>query len=97
MALPGKAEDAHFARSGLEQALENLDGRRFAGAVRTEQAEAFAFANLEIETPQGFHLAVVSLAQAAAFDRQVHGLNSSELTGQMARRFGISPGLQETG
>ena len=79
MALPGAAEDAHFTRSGREQALEDLDGRGFARAVRSEQAKAFAFANLEIKPAQGFHLAVVGFAQAAALDRKAHAFDSNEL------------------
>ena len=48
--LPSAAEHLHVAGIGREQALENLDRRGFAGAVRPEEAEAFARADVEIET-----------------------------------------------
>src|SRR5207245_4229493 len=72
VALPGATQDAHFARSRRKQTFENLDSCRLAGAVRSEQPEAFAFANLEVDPAQGFHLAVIGLAEAVAFDRQRH-------------------------
>src|SRR6266699_4630380 len=80
LTLPGAAEDANFARGGLEQALEDFDSSGLAGAVRSEQHEAFAFANLEFDPAQRFHLAVVGLAEVTAFDRQRRNpLDSSEL------------------
>ena len=39
---PVQAEDLDLAGVGLGQPFEDLDGRRLAGAVRPEQAEAFA-------------------------------------------------------
>ena len=70
--VPGAAEDADLAGSGFEQAFENFDGGGFAGAVGAEQAEAFAFVDLQIEAAQGFDFGVVGLAQAAALDGDAH-------------------------
>ena len=84
--VPPAAEDAHFAGSGLEQAFKDFDGRGLAGAVGAEQAEALAFANLEVEATQGFDLGVVSLAQAAALDGGGQGLDCSGVYGE-ARRW----------
>jgi len=70
--LPSAAQNAHFPRGGLQQAFENLDARRFAGAVRSKQAESFAFADLQVQAAEGFDFAVIGLAQTTALDRQRH-------------------------
>src|SRR5438046_781526 len=48
--LPGAAEELDLAGCGGQQPFEDFDGRGFARAVRTEQPEAFAGANLEVES-----------------------------------------------
>ena len=60
-----QAEHLDLARIGVEQAFEDLDGRRLAGAVRAEQAEALAARDLEIEAVDGDDVAV-ALDEAAA-------------------------------
>ena len=72
VALPRHAEDFDLARGRLQQAFENLDGGGLAGAVRSEQAEALAGLDGEIEPAHGFDLAVVGLRQAAASDGGFH-------------------------
>src|SRR6185436_13501302 len=49
VALPAVAEHLDVAGVGVPEALEDLHGRRLAGAVRTEHPEALATAHLEIE------------------------------------------------
>src|ERR1700690_4206666 len=66
VARPGEAKNLDVAVGGLKQPLENFDGRRLAGAVRTEQAEALACVHVEVEPVDGDHAAVVALYEAAA-------------------------------
>jgi hypothetical protein len=70
VATPAIAEHLDVSTVGDPQALEDLDRRRLARAVRTEHAETLAAAHLEIETRQ-CHDVTVSLAQAFAPDRTV--------------------------
>jgi len=53
-------------------ALEDLDGRRLAGSVRSEQAENLAGADLEVDALDRFEV-VVRLRQAANADDRCHG------------------------
>src|SRR3546814_6960275 len=48
---PAQVQPHHMrlAAGGFEQAAQHLEGGRFAGAVRPEQAEDFAFADLRSE------------------------------------------------
>ena len=62
---PATPEHLDLAGVRREQALEDLDGRRLAGAVRAEQPEALAGTDLEIEAIHGDHVAV-ALDQADA-------------------------------
>ena len=66
---PAHAEDLDVAGVRLDQAFEDLDGGRLAGAVRPEQAEALPCPHLEIEAGHGDDVAV-SLVQAAAHERR---------------------------
>ena len=61
---PAQAEHLDLARVGLGQALADLDGRRLAGAVRAEQAEALAGLDVEVDPVDG-HDVLVGLAKAA--------------------------------
>src|SRR5262249_7538340 len=56
--LPASIEHLHIAGIRREQPFEDLDRRRLAGAVRTEQTEALAARNVEIEAVHGGHFAV---------------------------------------
>ena len=49
LSAPAQAEDFDLAGGGVEQAFEDLDGRRLAGAVRAEQAEALAALDRQVE------------------------------------------------
>src|SRR6185503_783517 len=51
--LPVEAEHFYFACVARREALADLDRRRLAGAVRAEQAEAFAGLHLEVEAVHG--------------------------------------------
>ena len=62
-----EAEDAHVAGVGAAVAFEDLDERGLAGAVRAEQREHLAAADLEVDAVERLH-AVVGLAQAADAD-----------------------------
>src|SRR5580698_4234058 len=53
-----ESEDGNFAAAARTQPLENLDGRRFACAVRSKQAKNFACADLEIDPLNGLHVTV---------------------------------------
>ena len=63
------AEDAHFAGIAFAVALEDLDGRRLAGAVGPEQPEDLSFLDREVDLPDRLEVAV-GLAQAADLDRR---------------------------
>src|SRR5206468_6559880 len=52
------AQHLHLPSIGRGEALENLDGGGLAGAVRPEQAEAFAQLHGEIQAGHGDHVAV---------------------------------------
>src|SRR3954452_6609649 len=56
------------AGGGREQSFKDFDGSGLPRPVRTEQAETLASVNFEIQSSDGFNLAVVSFAQIAAFD-----------------------------
>src|SRR5581483_1532743 len=58
------AEHLHVAAVARAVALEDLDGRRLAGAVRAEQAEHLAGTDLEVDPAHRLVLAV-ALAQTA--------------------------------
>ena len=65
-----------LARGGEEQPEQQLDGRRLAGTVRPEQAEDFAFADLQVERVEGDFLApapeiAVNFGQAPRFDNEI--------------------------
>ena len=66
------AEHLHLTRIALSVALQDLDRRRLAGAVRTEQTEDLAGAELEVDALQRFELAI-RLGQAANADDRGHG------------------------
>ena len=51
-------EHGHRSTIRDAQALEDLDGRRLAGAVRAEQAEHLALMDIEADPVDGDHLAV---------------------------------------
>ena len=64
-ASPGsKPSTLHLAGVALPVALEDLDRRRLAGAVRAEQPEDLAGRDLEVDPAHRLD-AVVGLAQAA--------------------------------
>src|SRR5207247_3988819 len=58
------AENAHFAGVALAVALEDLDRRRLAGAVRSEHAEDLSLLDREVNPPDRLEVPV-GLAQAA--------------------------------
>ena len=60
-------EHAHLAAVALAVALEDLDRRRLAGAVRAEEAEHLALLDLEVDPADRLELSV-RLAQAANGD-----------------------------
>ena len=63
------AEHAHLAGVAVAVALEDLDGRRLAGAVRAEQPEDLAFLDREVDPAHRLEVPV-GLAQAADLDRR---------------------------
>jgi hypothetical protein len=60
--------------SWLQQTFENFDGCRLPCPIRPEQAETFAGMNLQIQSANGFDLAVIRLAQIATFDGNSHSV-----------------------
>jgi hypothetical protein len=72
LCLPGvEAQHPHLACVALAVALEDLHGRRLPGAVRAEQPEDLARADLEVDPADGLDVAV-RLAQAADRDGAGH-------------------------
>ena len=65
-------EAEHLNRAGLgrSQALENLDRRRLAGAVRAQHAEDFAACDLEAHAVHGLHVAVELSEVGDAYNRR---------------------------
>ena len=72
VAAPAVTEHLDVARVGHPQAFEDLDRGGLAGAIRAEQAEALAGADLEVEAPDGMDVAVV-LEQTATKKGRVSG------------------------
>src|SRR6185369_6977849 len=66
------AEHLYLAGIASAVALEDLDRRRLAGAVRPQQAEDLSRAELEVDAFQRFEVAV-RLRQAANADDRGHG------------------------
>src|SRR6266511_490689 len=66
------AEDAHLARGGAEQPRHDRDERRLPGAVRAEQGEDLARANLEVHAVERGERAE-ALRDATDRDDAVHG------------------------
>src|SRR5207249_9883765 len=68
---PPHSEHLDVARGGLQQAFEDLDGRRLPRAVRSQEAEALAATHRQVEPVHGSH-PIVFLDQPAAADGEVH-------------------------
>ena len=65
LALRGDvAEHARLARGRVEQPGEHLQRRRLAGAVRAEEADDLALADLEADVVDRAHLAVLAADEA---------------------------------
>src|SRR5207249_2992622 len=64
-----EAEHVDTAAVALAVALEDLDGRRLAGAIWSEQAEDLAFVDVEADAAHGF-VGPVGLAQVVDEDRR---------------------------
>jgi hypothetical protein len=62
------------AASGIEESLNYFDGRGFSGAIRTEQPEALAGFNLEVEAIHGIdgRLSGILLEESTANNRFGH-------------------------
>ena len=72
-------QDRHLTGSWRQQALEDFNGRSLPRPVRTEQAEALASFDLEVQPANGLYFAFVGLAQIAALDGWGHGLILSDI------------------
>ena len=59
--------NAYAAAVGSAQPFQDFDRARLAGAVRSQQAEDFAFVDGKTHPAQGFHVAV-ALGQVLHFD-----------------------------
>jgi hypothetical protein len=81
--IPAKAKELHVAGVRGEQPLANFDCRRLAGAVRSEQAEAFAGCDREVEPVHSANVAVV-FVKIANEER-----GSSQLRWRHSREFYI--------
>ena len=94
--LPRLAEYHDVARVPREQPFADLDGRGLAGAVRAEEAEAFAVANFEVEAVYGDDIAIGF--PEAAYDQSVcrchhRGTKGVMWVGQGCRRRALKPKL----
>lgn len=72
---PAPPEDDHVALVGRREAFAYLYRRRLAGAIRTEQPEALAPSDLEIETVDRYDV-IVSLSKSMNRygERVAHGV-----------------------
>src|SRR5437660_20121 len=90
---PAVAQNRDFARGGLQQPFEDLDGCGLPCTVGTEESETFSGLDLKVEPTHCFHFAVVGLAQVAALDSEGHRLiltdvaSSSFLANQLWTAF----------
>ena len=66
------AENLDCSGVGVQQSFADLDRRRLSGAVRSEQTEALAGANVEIERLDGDDIGV-GLSETADRERQRRG------------------------
>src|SRR4029453_9977516 len=71
-AIPMLAENLDIPRIGRGESLEDLDRRRLACAVGTEQAETLTAGDLEIQASDS-HDVAVALDEPAAAKRSGHG------------------------
>ncbi len=78
-------EHRHLACRPSAVALENLDRRRLAGAVRAEQAEHLALVDVEVDPADGFEIAV-GLVEAANGDR-AHSSSTKRMRARRERRL----------
>src|ERR1700746_812538 len=76
------SKNRYLPRGGLQQAFENLNRCRLAGAVGSKQAKALADLDLEVQPAYGLDFSIVGLTQVAALDRNGHGIES--LRGRVA-------------
>jgi len=74
--IPGMSKDRYLPRGGLQQAFENLNRSRLAGAVRTKQAKALAYLDFKVQPTHGLDFSIVGLTQVAALDRNGHRIES---------------------
>src|SRR5260221_11354556 len=92
VAVRVEAEDRARATRRVAQAHEQLDRRRFAGAVRTEEAEDLALVHVEVDIEDPVSRAVV-LGQLVGVDRDRHGRLLSRMrlmsAGSSSRRSSI--------
>ena len=58
VAIPGQPQHFHLASVRLSQTLEDLDGRRFAGTIGTEHAEALTPAYIQVDAGHGGNVSV---------------------------------------
>src|SRR5581483_4325006 len=78
-------QNRHLAGRRRQQSFQDLNRRGLPCAVRTKQSEALSHLNFEVETADGFHFAVVRLAQIAALDGGRHpGILPAEETDSKA-------------
>ena len=89
--LPGLAQDRDLPRGRRQQAFQNFNGRGLPRAIRSQQAEALPGLDFKIQPANGFHLAIVSLAQVAALNRDGHGAILTEPCLWMSAQFVIAP------
>src|SRR5438132_1569535 len=78
---PGHAQDLHVAAVRNGEALQDLDGCRFPGAIRAEQTEALICRNGEIQAVDSFHFGVIVLQTATGDDCVFHGANDTLIAG----------------
>ena len=70
--LPGLAQNRDLSRGRRQQTFQDFDGGGLPCSVRSEQAEALARLDFQIQPADGFNLAVVGLAQVAALNGGGH-------------------------
>ena len=90
------AEDLHLAGVAVAVALEDLDRGRLSGAVRPEEAEYLAGADLEVDAADRL-VGAVALPQAGhpnrctAVPHREQGSRGSEARSRRSRRSGTAP------
>jgi hypothetical protein len=83
------ATDERLTLTRADEAARDLDERRLAGAVRSEESDELSFFDREVDAAEGFD-AAVSLDETADFESGRHAARVAALRLQLVVRFGLA-------